>query len=275
MVLTVYLIRAFYLKDNLQKLRTHTILALTYTTNLSGRASTFGNTLSLACEEQFYIVWAIVLPFVAPRSVSARISILIALIVLSVFIRVYASMYPLMDLWGYHDWWHFGLFPNVWKMVLGSSLRLVPLPSSLRKRRWSFVGLLGYAITLFLTLIPQPKYELISPFWGVYYRPMEAWGDVLASVSTAILLCGVSNSEGNFLLEAQPLRFVGRVSYAWYLWQGPILLMRRWQRGYPSMANTAVAFIIAMISTIYIEEPINRRYKRWKARKNDTKAILS
>lgn len=227
----------------------------------------WGNTWSLACEEQFYIIWALILPFILPRTIGKRAAILATSIAVLLFgFRIYASMYD-GALFGLD--WRFGLLANMWKMLIGASLRLIPTPTWLLKRGWAYVGLLGFTITLALSFLNQPNYSHIAPMWADGMRPLLAWADISSCFFTALLLCGISGKRGGIaLLELHPVRFVGRVSYAWYLWQVPIIELDYWRRGYPGIGDTAMAFIMAMISTLYVEEPINKAYKRWKARKD-------
>lgn len=240
--------------------------SLRYRSNSSGP---WPNTWSLACEEQYYIIWAMIIPFIIPRSITVKFIILTTLITTSIFIRLYSSMYPGEVLWKTE--WHVALTPNVWKMLVGSSLRLLPSPPWLLKRQWSFLGLLGLVATLCLSLLPQPNYGWFAPGWTDYIRPILAWTDFLTAIFTTLLLCGLSGPRGGIaILEVPPLRLVGRISYSWYLWQVPLIVLNRSQDVHAKMGDTAMAMLIAMCSTIYLEEPINKTYKRWKLKRDDS-----
>jgi len=62
------------------------------------------------------------------------------------------------------------------------------------------------------------------------------------------------------LLASAPLRFLGRVSYSWYLWHWPVLVVFEAQtsiRSWPVLVAVSVGSLaIATLSTLYFEEPI-------------------
>ena len=62
------------------------------------------------------------------------------------------------------------------------------------------------------------------------------------------------------LLSLAPLRFLGRVSYSWYLWHWPVLVIFEAQTGIRSwpvlVAVSMGSLALATLSTLYFEEPI-------------------
>lgn len=90
-------------------------------------------------------------------------------------------------------------------MLVGSSLRLLPSPPSLLKRRWAYLGIIGLTAALWLSLLPQPNYGLIAPGWTDYIRPILAWTDFLTAIFTSLLLCGLSGSHGG----------IAAISFCW------------------------------------------------------------
>jgi peptidoglycan/LPS O-acetylase OafA/YrhL len=246
------------------------ILTLCYWTNSTGEKGLWGNTWSLSCEEQFYVMWALSLPFILPRRIRVRFAILATLIGLSLGLQIMCSTYE-KGIWKGIEW-KFGLLTNIWKLLLGSSIRLIPMPPC--RRRLTYIGLAGLVASLVCTVFP-PDFSHSIPAWRNGVRPMCIWVDVCTAICTSLILCGLSeqNSKGFAILELHPVRFVGRISYALYLWQYPMIKLNNWRRGYTAAADTAMAFVIAMCSTIYLEEPINKAYKRWKTRKDETHKI--
>ncbi|UZJ55727.1 hypothetical protein CBS101457_005047 [Exobasidium rhododendri] len=258
----------YFWPDDKAKMNRYSLLAITYLSNIRSlelpeTSGPFPQLWSLACEEQFYIIWSIVLPFLLARRNVTRGLLIVTAIALSIATRLYVTMYP--GVLGDMDWYS-ALPLNVYKMLFGSLLRLVPVPSQVKKTGASYVGLLLMAATVYLTYLPQPRYENYFPGWEHHFKPVLTWTDILTTLSTSLVLCSVSTSpKGNFLLEWSPLKFVGRVSYAWYLWQIPILfLSHNTYTMWPAMGDSAVAFLFAMFSTIYVEEPINSYYKAWR-----------
>jgi hypothetical protein len=68
-----------------------------------------------------------------------------------------------------------------------------------------------------------------------------------------------------------PVRFLGRISYALYLWHWPLLVLpaAAWGPGLPTSARLALvglAVLIATASTLLVEEPIRRGTRRFSGR---------
>lgn len=265
----------WYLDHDMNRITRYAILTLTYTSNVStfwtDGTGPFGNTWSLACEEQFYIIWSLLLPLILARGTQIRSVIVTSLVILLIAMQAWIGMF---DLWQMN--WRFGFWSNVWKMLFGASLRLISIPEWVKKRSTSYIGLVGFISILLLAYQDQPSYDHIAKGWKEAIRPTLLWADFLTATSTSLILCSVSAPKGgNWLLEGSLVRFLGRVSYAWYLWQVPILELIGWKRGWLGFWSTAVAFCIAMISTIYIEEPINIGWKNWKHRRDQKRESAS
>ena len=66
------------------------------------------------------------------------------------------------------------------------------------------------------------------------------------------------------LLRTAPMRFLGRISYALYLWHWPLLVLpvvalgRRARRPSHALALVGIAVAVATLSTVLVEEPIRR-----------------
>lgn len=274
MIAAFYYIYAYIVKDSSVKIGRYSLLALFYCQNLHGLWASetdpgvFGHMWSLACEEQYYIVWALVLPFILRGSMRKRTIIMGLSMAISFYARVITSMYP-GTFFGAH--WHDSLFTNVWKMLLGSALRIVPVPRFLRSPIWAYVGLAGLAGTLKAMTGPQP-FDYWNPRYGPGWQDLaagsETWTDPLSAFFTAIIIISLHGKNvRNWLLETRTLRFCGKVSYSWYLWHYPTLVYFGWQRGIQSYGNVAIAFMVAMFSTYIVEEPISLWYKAYKQRK--------
>ncbi len=192
------------------------------------------HTWSLATEEQFYLLWPLVLPLIL-RSWSPLL-----LIVCGVLASIVARLW--LGFNG-HDGTSVSLPANAFSLLLGGVLA-IERPTIGRgrvQRAGVFVGL-----ALIVALVGAPL--ILAPV-GVA---------VVAVFVVAFALPGVP------LLEGRWLRFVGRISYALYLWHWPVLvLLDQVDGGTSAWPALVLSFALATASTLWLEEPLRRR---WRAR---------
>ena len=203
--------------------------ALTYVQNMVPPTSfsVFGHTWSLGVEEQFYLLWPLALPWVLrlPRP----LTVLAALIAASVTIEIVVPA----------DW----LPMHAYALLSGCALALGGAPSP---RRWLLpVGTLWLAGAL-----------AVAPHVSQIY----VYGPLLATPAAVLLVAGAGTPSR--VLEPAPLRFVGRISYALYLWHVPLLrLSGTTYAGLPALPWIALAGVLAIISTLLVEEPLRRAWR--------------
>ena len=211
-------------------------------------ATPFGNTWSLAVEEQYYALWSLAFPLFYWASQRVRLLLLLAVVAVSLYTRFETYNHP-GSMYGYD--WHYSLPANLFKMVIGSSLRLVSVPRLLCSRLAGYLGLAG----------------LFAVSWACHSQFYDAlaWSDTLATLCTIPIITGVL-PDGNIFLDCAPVRFLGRVSYSWYIWQNPILITNgNYGKYYPAFTDSCFAFVLALFSTFYLEEPLRNLYRRHRA----------
>ncbi|UZF57459.1 acyltransferase [Gordonia polyisoprenivorans] len=226
---------------------------------------------SLAIEEQLYFVWpltifgAAVLIARTPlrNHVSIRWSILLVVGAVTVGSLVWAIRLTPVDpatayMATYTRAWQFGvggLLAVAEPLLIGAARRARPTRWLAAALGWAgLAGIVASVVTI----------SASTPYPGT--------AALLPTVSTALIIASgqvipadIGARAGNmftpgFLLSLAPIRFLGRVSYAWYLWHWPALVLFETQTGMTSwpalLAVGGVSLAIATASTLFFEEPI-------------------
>ncbi len=205
------------------------------------------HTWSLGVEEQFYLVWPVIVFLALRRRRSRRVlvAVLVALTLLS-----FAAYVWLMSL--NPPWAFFGLPTRAWELGVGGLASLLPA-ATLEGRRDLIRGLawLGlFAIVGAALAFSGPK-----PFPGAVAVPAVVG-------AAAVLICGVETPGLHVgrMLGAAPLRLLGQLSYSWYLWHWPVLTMAKailptlWLSGRLLCAVTSLG--LAAATYVLVENPI-------------------
>lgn len=221
----------------------------------------FLHTWSLGVEEQFYLIWpALVYVLLRHKDSVAGIARLrigmILVAVVSVIACIGATyiapqfafyMMPLRA-------WQFALGALIWLETREESGWLF---GALQRRKVrAMAGWFGLAMVLVAALYlyanrPYPSFYALLPTLGAAL--------VIASGSygamTAVQGC----------LSWRPLQAIGRISYSWYLWHWPALLLGFALTGSNApiyrLAYVAISLLLAFLSFRFVESPI--RHQRW------------
>ncbi|WJL94608.1 acyltransferase family protein [Microbacterium sp. ET2] len=225
----------------------------------------FRNFWSLAVEEQFYVVWPIVLPLflLVPRAwARAGASVLLAAASAAWMAVLVTSGLgtPGGDLTRVY----FGTDTHAFGILLGVALafattHVLSRPETSRPR-WT--GAVGAAAISGLVLL-----SFLAPVDGAVTFP----GALVAAslLSAAAIIAGVwPGSRFGPALDAQPLRWIGDRSYGIYLWHWPILVLllaglqgTGAEAGVPgSVGLTALVLtlVAAELSYRFVETPVRR-----------------
>jgi hypothetical protein len=148
------------------------------------------------------------------------------------------------------------VFSRGWQFALGA-LAFLRFDGKAPGRARQLAGWAGLAAILAAGLLLDAR----TPYPG-------AWA-LLPSLGTALVLAAARvegpPSHAGASLSARPLQALGRVSYAWYLWHWPVLLLgasllpaaSAWQR----TGFAAVSLGLAATSYALVEAPLRR--SRW------------
>ncbi len=204
------------------------------------------HTWSLAVEEQFYLIWPVLLLLLARTIKSVRNrSIALAVISLASFVlcvRLTATN-PILAF--------FGTPARVWEFGAGGLLVFMPEQWLRQNRRlWSWLGGIGIIVlTAGAELIQAsmfPGYVAVVPVVGT-----------LLLLSAGV---GAPESLAPRLLRTRPAQVIGRLSYSLYLWHWPVLVIGRQLIPKSSvpirLGWIVVAGILAAVTYVAIENPI-------------------
>lgn len=192
---------------------------------------------SLAEEEQFYLLWPLLLPLVARGRP----------------LRVLGTAVAVLCLWRYglfsghatHHRLYNGPDTHADGLVAGAALAFLRQQHGAFKMS-RFVALIGLGVGVMVLLLRQP-----TPAWDAYGLPLAA------AACAIVLTAGLTLPTWNAVLSWSVLRWFGRISYSLYLWHYMLIWAFGWHLR-PVAAALAIA--IAYASTRWIEEPI-RRYR--------------
>ncbi len=205
-------------------------------------------TWSLGIEEQFYIV----LPFILLLAVRLRKSMVSVVLTISL-----VSLVACIWLTSVDSTQAFYLLPTrAWELGAGVLLALWR-PQPVTGRAASLMNLLGWLLILASSVLISSDDRF--PGWVA-----------IIPVLAGCLMIGARSELNQLLLENPLMRFIGKISYSWYLWHWPLLSLARicsdnpltvWQ----GLMISTLALGIAWISWRFVEQPFRqtRAGTRW------------
>ncbi|MEO7520719.1 MAG: acyltransferase, partial [Gemmatimonas sp.] len=225
------------------------------------------HTWSLGVEQQFYLVWPLLLllfAFIAARasvvedvegSTSRRYAVARGLLIgiaLTGVISFAASVWITRTS---QSWAFFGLPTRMWEFALGGVMAMLAgeRETTPQGRRLATAGVLQ-AIGLVAIAIAVEGYDRIVPYPGVAAL-LPALGAML------LVAAGSRGAETQIgrLLRTNWLQWLGRLSYAWYLWHWPLMglggVLTPGIGAVGKLAWGAVALVLAWLTYRFVEKP--------------------
>ena len=208
--------------------------------NEGSAASPLQHFWSLAVEEQFYLCWPILIVLVlylGRRHRQALLGVLLALIVAGSF--YYSVFLTPRDA----PWAYFSLGTRAWELGLGA---LVALSAARLARLPAPVAYIGGGLGLAAVVASAFLYTGQTPYPGS--------AAALPVVGAAVLIaCGCAGQRGvGILLGLRPLQFGGRMSYSWYLWHWPMLVIAPMVLGHALGWPERVIVVVASLAAAFV-----------------------
>ena len=207
------------------------------------------HTWSLAVEEQFYLLWPLLLLSVT-RFTKGRASFTLAALGLVLVISLVISIYTVSV-----DQKHafYMLESRAWELSLGGLLAFLPaVTNRVVSSVLSVAGLLlvGLSITY---LNPEMKFPGANALYPC--------------VGAALLILPKRENFVSAFLSLPPLVFVGKISYSLYLWHWPVLVFyRHYGTGKMPTTNEKIVLIfICVFLSIFTWRYIEQRFRRMKS----------
>jgi peptidoglycan/LPS O-acetylase OafA/YrhL len=263
-VLAALGLAAIFARDDLARTRSDAISSLFYYTNWHlivanssyfvrmGRPSLLQHLWSLAVEEQFYIVWPLLL--IAGLVLLGRKRL--PFLVVAGIAGSTALMWLLYNPEGDPSRVYFGTDTRAATLLVGILLALGwPLVERI-KRHVSLLDVVGLA-ALAGTIV---LFRQVQDFDPRYYR-----GGALGCALVFVVLIGAVAHPASRLGQAlgrQPLRWLGERSYGIYLWHWPVIALTRpgidvsWSGPGLVAAQAAIVLVAAALSYRFVEQPI-------------------
>jgi peptidoglycan/LPS O-acetylase OafA/YrhL len=205
------------------------------------------HTWSLAVEEQFYLFWPLLImaAFSLSKSRKTLLTVLFALTLLSLMVSLWYSTRN-------NTFAFYQLPARAWEFGIGGLASQIP--ASIKKIQSKWWGLAGWT-------------GLLGVLGSVYFitdsTNFPGWIALVPVLGTTLLLVvgsQVSHGGPDRLLKLFPMQILGKLSYSWYLWHWPFLVI-----GVALIPGITIfgrallcisALAVAALTHFFIENPI-------------------
>jgi len=205
------------------------------------------HTWSLAVEEQYYIVFPLLLA-VAARFFKAHIGVFVVVLLAASFAAcVWAT--------GCRPVYAFFLSPTrAWELLIGSVLALGVLPVVGNRHLLNGLSILGLGLVLG------------SIFMFSADTDFPGWQAAIPCVGAGLLIYanGSGETAGVRILSFRPFVWIGLISYSLYLWHWPLIVVAKYYAGGELAAGVlwvlvGLSVVVAALSWKFVEQPFRQK----------------
>lgn len=209
---------------------------------------------SLGVEEQFYLVWPLLLGFVWRKRLNS-LAVMATIFLLSFVVNIYLIRTDPVACF-------FSPFSRFWELMVGCMLAYVSLyrPQLLPKN------------TTVLTLMSLAGLALIttSAFVLTPFSSFPGWWAVLPVLGSFLIIAGrPTNWVNRFVLGNRPAVWIGLVSYPLYLWHWPLLTFARIVEvdNTPTRGTRVLMVVLSILLAGATYEFVEKRFKKGYTRR--------
>jgi len=234
--------------------------------NAGNSPSPFQHFWSLAVEEQFYLVWPLLIVGTAALFRQHRRALAL---VLTVLIAVSFTL-SVTETQRSAPWAYFGAHTRAWELGVGALLAVAATTMTRIPVRlaiglgWLGLVAIGTAALTFDDATAYPGWSAALPVLGAASVIAAGIGGRPLPGLLSVFRRGLALRGAGALLELGPMLSMGRLSYSWYLWHWPVLMIAPAALGiagtvWANVVLVAGALALAALTHRLVEDPIRHR----------------
>lgn len=269
LLVTTLATAVLFLPDEIARLRGDAFAAAGYVSNwylilhqvsyfeTVGRPSLLQHLWSLAVEEQFYLLWPLLLALVLRRG---RVLTVLAIALLGAAASI-ALMWILYHPGADPSRVYYGTDTRAAGLLIGAALACVWMPGQVQSSTGPTDGVFADVIALLALGELAWCFRFLNPYQSTLYHG----GFGLVSYVTAMLIAALVHPYARlapYLLKRRVLCWIGQRSYSLYLWHWPVFMVTRPRLDLPLdglpllVLRLAMTLVISELSYRCVEMPI-------------------